>query len=70
MSEYKGKNADKSQGVTRTQAGANKDEGTGTALAQERGDLVANMIIERSKVRSEIQQILTDTQREQMKQMR
>jgi len=40
------------------------------ALARERGDLVADMIIQRSKVRSEIQQILTDTQREQMKQMR
>jgi len=40
------------------------------ALARERGDLVADMIIQRSKVRSEIQQVLTDTQREQMKQMR
>lgn len=40
------------------------------ALARERGDLVANMIIQRSKVRNEIQQILTDTQQEQMKQMR
>ena len=40
------------------------------ALAQERGDLVADLIIQRSKVRNEIQQVLTDTQREQMKQMR
>jgi Spy/CpxP family protein refolding chaperone len=40
------------------------------ALAQERGDLVADLIIQRNKVRNEIQQVLTDTQREQMKQMR
>ena len=40
------------------------------ALARERGDLVANLVIERSKIRSDIQQILTEKQREQMKQMR
>jgi Spy/CpxP family protein refolding chaperone len=40
------------------------------ALARERGDLVANLVIQRSKIRSDIQQILTDQQREQMKQMR
>jgi Spy/CpxP family protein refolding chaperone len=39
-------------------------------LARERGNLVADLVIQRSKVRSEIQQVLTDTQREQMKQMR
>jgi Spy/CpxP family protein refolding chaperone len=39
-------------------------------MAQERGDLVADLIIQRNKVRNEIQQVLTDTQREQMKQMR
>lgn len=40
------------------------------ALAQERGNLVADLIIQRSKARNEIQQVLTDAQREQMKQMR
>jgi Spy/CpxP family protein refolding chaperone len=40
------------------------------ALAQERGQLVADMIVQRSKVRGEIQQILTDAQREQLNQMR
>ncbi|MEO6823490.1 MAG: Spy/CpxP family protein refolding chaperone [Nitrosospira sp.] len=39
------------------------------ALAHERGDLVADMIIQRSKIRNDIRQILTDAQREQMKQM-
>jgi Spy/CpxP family protein refolding chaperone len=39
-------------------------------LARERGDLVASMVIERSKIRGDIQQILTEKQREQMKQMR
>ncbi|PTR09154.1 Spy/CpxP family protein refolding chaperone [Nitrosospira sp. Nsp5] len=39
-------------------------------LAQERGNLVAASIIQRSKIRNEIQLVLTDTQREQMKQMR
>jgi Spy/CpxP family protein refolding chaperone len=46
------------------------DDSRVQALARERGDLVANLVIERSKIRSDIQQILTDTQREQMKQMR
>jgi Spy/CpxP family protein refolding chaperone len=40
------------------------------ALAQERGQLVADMIVQRNKVRGEIQQILTDTQREQFNQQR
>lgn len=40
------------------------------ALAQERGQLVADMIVQRSKVRGEIQQILTDAQRDQFNQMR
>ncbi len=48
----------------------NIDEGQVQQLAHERGNLVANMIIERTKVRSEIRQVLTDTQREQMRQMR
>jgi Spy/CpxP family protein refolding chaperone len=39
-------------------------------LAQERGNLTAESIIQRSKIRNEIQLVLTDTQREQMKQMR
>lgn len=39
------------------------------ALAHERGDLVADMIIQRSKIRNDIRQVLTDAQREQMKQM-
>ena len=39
------------------------------ALAQERGDLVTDMIIQRSKIRNDIRQILTDAQRGQMKQM-
>ena len=39
-------------------------------LARERGNLVSDLVIQRSKVRNEIQQVLTDTQREQMKQMR
>lgn len=39
-------------------------------LAQERGQLVADLIVQRSKVRGEIRDILTDAQREQMNQMR
>ncbi|ARO87895.1 hypothetical protein EBAPG3_009005 [Nitrosospira lacus] len=39
-------------------------------LAQERGNLVTESIIQRNKIRNEIQLVLTDTQREQMKQMR
>ena len=46
------------------------DDSRVQALARERGDLVASLVIERSKIRSDIQEILTDTQREQMKQMR
>ncbi|HEX8873180.1 MAG TPA: Spy/CpxP family protein refolding chaperone [Nitrosospira sp.] len=46
------------------------DIGQVQALAQERGNLVASLIVQRSKVRNEIQQVLTDTQREQLKQMR
>jgi Spy/CpxP family protein refolding chaperone len=46
------------------------DDNRVQALARERGDLVASLVIERSKIRSDIQQILTDKQREQMKQMR
>ncbi|SHL37732.1 LTXXQ motif family protein [Nitrosospira sp. Nsp11] len=46
------------------------DDSRVQALARERGDLVASLVIERSKIRSDIHQILTDTQREQMKQMR
>ena len=46
------------------------DDSRVQALARERGDLVASLVIERSKIRSDIQQILTDTQQEQMKQMR
>ena len=46
------------------------DDSRVQALARERGDLVASLVIERSKIRSDIQQILTDTQREQIKQMR
>jgi Spy/CpxP family protein refolding chaperone len=48
----------------------NSDNGRIASLAQERGQLVADMIVQRSKVRGEIQQILTDTQREQFNQMR
>jgi Spy/CpxP family protein refolding chaperone len=39
------------------------------ALAQERGSLVTDMIIQRSKIRNDIRQLLTDAQRGQMKQM-
>jgi Spy/CpxP family protein refolding chaperone len=39
-------------------------------LAQERGQLVADMIVQRSKVRGEIREILTDAQREQFNRMR
>jgi Spy/CpxP family protein refolding chaperone len=39
-------------------------------LAQERGQLVADMIVQRSKVRGEIRDILTDAQREQFDQIR
>lgn len=39
-------------------------------LAQERGYLVTDLVIQRTKVRDEIRQVLTDTQREQMNQMR
>lgn len=39
-------------------------------LAQERGYLVTDLTIRRTKVRDEIREILTDTQRDQMKQMR
>jgi len=40
------------------------------ALARERGNLVADLTIQRLQMRDDIRQILTDTQREQMKQMR
>lgn len=46
------------------------DIGQVQSLAQKRGDLVASLIIQRSSVRNEIQQVLTDTQRDQMRQMR
>ena len=49
---------------------SNIDAGQVEQLAHERGNLVANMIIERTKVRSEIRQVLTDAQREKMRQMR
>jgi Spy/CpxP family protein refolding chaperone len=39
-------------------------------LAQERGYLVTELVIQRTKIRDEIRQVLTDPQREQMKQMR
>lgn len=48
----------------------NSDGSQVQVLAQERGNLVAESIIQRSKIRNEIQLVLTDTQREQMKQMR
>lgn len=48
----------------------NSDSSQVQILAQERGNLVAESIIQRSKVRNEIRLVLTDTQREQMKQMR
>lgn len=46
------------------------DIGQVQALAQKRGEMVTSLIIQRSRVRNEIQQALTDTQREQMRQMR
>ncbi|MEO8991941.1 MAG: Spy/CpxP family protein refolding chaperone [Nitrosospira sp.] len=51
-----------------------KQSGKGDAnqvqtLAHERGELIAEKIIQRSKIRGDIQQILTDTQMNQMKQM-
>jgi Spy/CpxP family protein refolding chaperone len=46
------------------------DESQLRALAQERGNLVADLTIQRSQTRDDIRQILTDTQREQMKQIR
>jgi len=39
-------------------------------LARERGNLVAELVTERAKTRHAINQILTDAQQEQMKQMR
>lgn len=48
----------------------NSDGSQVQVLAQERGNLVAESLIQRSKIRNEIQLVLTDTQREQMKQMR
>ena len=46
------------------------DESQLRALARERGNLVADLTIQRSQTRDDIRQILTDTQREQMKQIR
>jgi Spy/CpxP family protein refolding chaperone len=46
------------------------DESQLRALARERGDLVADLTIQRTQMRDDIRQILTDTQREQMRQMR
>jgi Spy/CpxP family protein refolding chaperone len=46
------------------------DEGQVQQLARERGNLVAELIIERTRMRNDIRQVLTDTQREQMRQMR
>lgn len=40
------------------------------ALAREQGNLVTSMIIERSVMRNDIREVLTNTQREQLKQMR
>lgn len=40
------------------------------ALAREKGTLVADMTIERTRMRGDIRAILTDTQREKLKQMR
>jgi Spy/CpxP family protein refolding chaperone len=48
----------------------NSDSSQIAELAQERGQLVADMIVQRSKVRGEIREILTDAQREQLNQMR
>jgi Spy/CpxP family protein refolding chaperone len=48
----------------------NSDSSQIAELAQERGQLVADMIVQRSKVRGEIREILTDAQREQLDQMR
>jgi Spy/CpxP family protein refolding chaperone len=50
--------------------GGNSDSSQIAELAQERGQLVADMIVQRSKVRGEIREILTDAQREQLNQMR
>ena len=46
------------------------DESQLRALARERGNLVVDLTIQRSQTRDDIRQILTDTQREQMKQIR
>jgi len=46
------------------------DESQLRALARERGNLVADLTVQRSQMRDDIRQILTDTQREQMKQIR
>lgn len=46
------------------------NEGQVQQLARERGNLVAELIIERTRMRNDIRQVLTDTQREQMRQMR
>ena len=46
------------------------DESQLRALARERGNLVADLTIQRSQTRDDIRQILTDTQRGQMKQIR
>lgn len=46
------------------------DDAKVAALAQEKGTLVADMTIERTRMRSDIRAILTDTQRDKLKQMR
>lgn len=46
------------------------DDARVAALAQEKGTLVAGMTIERTRMRSDIRAILTDTQRDKLKQMR
>ncbi|SFH42958.1 protein refolding chaperone Spy/CpxP family [Nitrosospira sp. Nsp14] len=46
------------------------DESRLQALARERGNLVADLTIQRTQMRDDIRQILTDIQREQIKQMR
>jgi Spy/CpxP family protein refolding chaperone len=39
-------------------------------LAQEQGKLMADMIVQRAKVHGEMQKVLTDAQRQQLKEMR
>ncbi|PTR16026.1 Spy/CpxP family protein refolding chaperone [Nitrosospira sp. Nsp2] len=48
----------------------NSDESRLEALARERGNLVADLTIQRSRTRNDINNVFTDAQREQMKQMR